>query len=122
MDNKGNYLESSLDLKSKGASQTDIDRSLPSFLQPIQRERQAQQYEQERQAPQQPQAQAPDPKAEDWAERNEWFGKDQAMTYAAFCIHKSLVEDEKFDPSSDEYYNELDKRIAAEFPHKLCKS
>jgi len=91
----------------------------------IQQERQAQQYEQERQvpqqpeAPQQPQTQAPDPKAEDWAERNEWFGKDQAMTYAAFGIHKSLVEDEKFDPSSDEYYNELDKRIAAEFPHKF---
>lgn len=67
----------------------------------------------------QPQQQKPDPKAEDWAERNSWFGKDQAMTYAAFGIHKTLVEDEEFDPSSDEYYNELDKRIAEEFPHKF---
>lgn len=67
----------------------------------------------------QQQKQKPDPKAEDWAERNSWFGKDQAMTYAAFGIHKSLVEDEEFDPSSDEYYNELDKRIAEEFPHKF---
>lgn len=87
----------------------------------IQHERRAQQpVEQQIQQPPQAQApQQPDPKAEDWAERNTWFGKDQAMTYAAFGIHKELVEDEKFDPSSDEYYNELDKRIAAEFPHKF---
>ena len=88
----------------------------------IQHERRAQQQPVEQQVQQPPQAQAPqqpDPKAEDWAERNTWFGKDQAMTYAAFGIHKELVEDEKFDPSSDEYYNELDKRIAAEFPHKF---
>ena len=88
----------------------------------IQHERRSQQQPVEQQVQQPPQAQAPqqpDPKAEDWAERNTWFGKDQAMTYAAFGIHKELVEDEKFDPSSDEYYNELDKRIAAEFPHKF---
>ena len=74
-------------------------------------------------APQEaPQQRRPDPKAEDWAERNEWFGKDQTMTYAAFGIHKELVEAEGFDPNSDEYYTELDKRIAEEFPHKLKKS
>ena len=72
-------------------------------------------------APQpQPQQQAaPDPKAEAWATKNEWFGSDQPMTYAAFGLHRQLIEDEGFDPSSDEYYNELDRRIRAEFPHKF---
>ena len=72
---------------------------------------------------QQPQAQAPqakpDPKAEGWAQKNSWFGQDQTMTYAAFGLHKQLIEDEGFDPNSDEYYNELDTRIRSEFPHKF---
>ena len=68
--------------------------------------------------PQQPQQQ-PDPKAEDWAKNNEWFGQDEAMTYAAFGAHKKLIEEEGFDPRTDEYYTELDKRMEAEFPHKL---
>ena len=75
------------------------------------------------QAPQ-PQAQAPaspDPKAEAWASRNNWFGQDEIMTYAAFGVHRRLVEDEGFDPSSDEYYSELDNRIRSEFPHKFDK-
>ncbi len=57
----------------------------------------------------------PDPKAEQWALRNSWFGQDDAMTYAAFGIHKKLIEDEGFDPQSDEYYNELDRRISSRF-------
>jgi hypothetical protein len=57
----------------------------------------------------------PDPKAEQWALRNSWFGQDEAMTYAAFGIHKKLIEDEGFDPQSDEYYNELDRRISSKF-------
>jgi hypothetical protein len=57
----------------------------------------------------------PDPKAEQWAVRNSWFGQDEAMTYAAFGIHKRLVEDEGFDPATDEYYNELDRRISGKF-------
>ena len=61
----------------------------------------------------------PDPKAEAWAERNEWFGKDEAMTYASFGIHKKLVEEEGFNPSSDEYYEEIDKRLREEFPQKF---
>ena len=61
----------------------------------------------------------PDPKAEAWAERNEWFGKDEAMTYASFGIHKRLVEEEGFNPSSDEYYEEIDKRLREEFPQKF---
>ena len=64
----------------------------------------------------------PDPKAEAWAEKNEWFGSDEAMTYAAFGIHKKLVESEGFDPKSDDYYTELDRRMGEEFPHKLGNS
>ena len=79
----------------------------------------AQQEAQVRQPMPQQQVRRPDPKAEKWAQRNDWFGEDEAMTYAAFGIHKKLVEDEGFDPQTDDYYNELDKRIANEFPHKL---
>ena len=61
----------------------------------------------------------PDPKAEPWAQKNEWFGKDEAMTYASFGIHKKLVEEEGFNPTSDDYYEEIDKRIRNEFPHKF---
>ena len=68
----------------------------------------------------QPQAPArPDPKAESWAQRNDWFGDDSAMTYAAFGIHKELVESEGIDPKSDEYYDTLDRRMKEEFPHKF---
>ena len=77
--------------------------------------------EQQAQA-QQAQAQPaqPDPKAEAWAQKNEWFGADQTMTYAAFGVHRQLIEDEGFDPQSDEYYNELDNRMRKEFPHKFA--
>jgi hypothetical protein len=62
-----------------------------------------------------PQIKRPDPKAQDWAEKNEWFGQDEAKTFAAFGIHKKLVEDEGFDPTSNDYYNELDRRISDTF-------
>ena len=61
----------------------------------------------------------PDPKAQDWASKNTWFGQDEAMTYTAFSLHKRLVEEEGYDPQSDEYYSEIDKRIKLEFPHKF---
>ena len=61
----------------------------------------------------------PDPKAELWAQNNSWFGQDTAMTYTAFDLHKKLTEEEGFDPSSDDYYAEIDKRIRLEFPHKF---
>ena len=61
----------------------------------------------------------PDPKAQSWAEKNDWFGNDEVMTYAAFGVHRRLIEDEGFDPQSDEYYAEIDKRMASEFPHKF---
>ena len=85
-----------------------------------------QQLEQRKAAPQQqpqaaPQQQnnQPDPKARSWAERNTWFGQDEPMTLTAFSIHKKLIEEEYFDPTSDEYYDELDKRMRDEFPHKF---
>ena len=62
-----------------------------------------------------------DPKAEMWATKNPWFGNDTAMTYTAFDLHKTLVEQEGYDPKSDEYYEEIDKRIRVEFPHKFDK-
>jgi len=74
----------------------------------------AAQYQAQRPMPAQ-QPKRPDPKAEQWALRNSWFGSDEAMTYAAFGIHKRLVEDEGFDPQSDDYYTELDRRIADKF-------
>ena len=72
---------------------------------------------QQQRAPQQ----QSDPRAEDWASRNSWFGNDSAMTYTAFDIHKTLVEKEGYDPKSNEYYTEVDKRIRLEFPHKFDK-
>ena len=90
-----------------------------------QREEQEKQQEEQQPVYQQPQTQqqqAPkkaDPKAEDWAARNKWFGQDEAMTYAAFGIHKRLIEDEGFDGKSDEYYNELDRRLRDRFPREF---
>ena len=63
----------------------------------------------------------PDPRAEDWAARNRWFGQDRAMTFTAFEIHKDLVEKEGFDPKSNDYYKEVDRRIRLDFPHKFDK-
>jgi len=64
----------------------------------------------------------PDPRAEDWASKNSWFGQDRAMTFTAFEIHKDLVEKEGYDPKSDEYYAEIDKRIRVDFPHRFGKT
>ena len=61
----------------------------------------------------------PDARATEWAEKNEWFGKDNAMTYTAFDVHKTLVEEEGYDPQSGDYYVELDRRIKLEFLHKF---
>ena len=61
----------------------------------------------------------PDPKAEAWGAKNKWFGTDTAMTYTAFDLHKKLVDEEGFDPQTDEYYSEIDKRIRLEFPNKF---
>ena len=64
----------------------------------------------------------PDPKAEAWAEKNSWFGQNNAMTYTAMDLHDKLTKQEGFDSSSDEYYAEIDKRIKLEFPHKFDRT
>jgi hypothetical protein len=80
---------------------------------------QQQQQQQQQQQYQEPKQQArPDPQAEEWAEKNEWFGKDEPMTLTSFSIHRKLVE-EGFDPKSDSYYNEIDIRMKETFPHKF---
>ena len=84
----------------------------------VQRQEQPVQQQQVAQQPQQQQPQ-PDPRAQSWAEKNDWFGQDKVMTASAFAIHQQLVEEEGFDPQTDEYYTEVDKRIRSEFPHKF---
>jgi len=99
------------------------------YSQAQQRQETVQEKAQENVAQAQPTQQAqpteikrPDPKAEDWASKNVWFGKDEVMTFAAFGIHKKLIEEEGFDPETDEYYTELDRRLVSEFPKKLGSS
>jgi hypothetical protein len=81
---------------------------------PVQQAKPAQQA-----VPQQKQQAKPDPRAQQWASKNEWFGQDKVMTAAAFALHNQLTEEEGFDPQSDEYYTEVDRRIRSEFPHKF---
>ena len=83
-----------------------------------QREHQAQQHQAQQQQ-QQPQRQAADPKLEKWLSKNDWFEKDNVMKAAATAIHNQIVSDEGFDPSTDEYYAEIDRRIRKEMPHKF---
>ena len=110
------------------ASQVDLNKKLARLA--IEEERvraaQLQQKQQQQEVPvQQAQQQTqqvpvrPEPKAEEWASKNSWFGEDEAMTFAAFGIHKKLVEEEAFDTESSEYYDELDRRLLEAFPHKL---
>jgi hypothetical protein len=68
------------------------------------------------------QAPVADPKAEEWAEKNPWFGQDSAMTYTAFDLHDKLTKEEGFDPKTDEYYTEVDRRMRLDFPHKFDKT
>jgi len=84
----------------------------------VQRQEQPVQQQQVAQQPQ-PQQPQPDPRAQSWAEKNDWFGQDKVMTASAFAIHQQLVEEEGFDPQTDEYYTEVDRRIRSEFPHKF---
>ena len=93
------------ELKTQHQMQETAAKEQPVQQQPVQRQVQ--------------QAPARDPKAEAWADQNEWFGKDNAMTYTAFDLHRKLTEEEGMDPQSDEYYAEVDRRIRLEFPHKF---
>ena len=87
-----------------------------------QRQRQAAPPQQAQQLVYAPPPPEPDQKAQSWAQKNQWFGNDEIMTLTAFSLHKKLVEGEGFDPTSDDYYNELDRRIRSEFPHKFQQS
>jgi len=103
------YEEAKLnDLKEKQAQQVELnkDRNQQLYVQP--------QY-----VPQEQPVVAPDAKAQTWADKNDWFGKDEPMTFTAFSLHKKLVDEEGYDPLSDEYYAEIDRRIRLEFPHKF---
>jgi hypothetical protein len=95
-------------------------RQVASWLQTQQEAVQQQSYQQAQPAPApQPQRPTPSPRAEEWAEQNSWFGQDRVMTYAAWGIHQTLVEQEGVDPNSDEYYTELNKRVRDTFPDKF---
>lgn len=107
-----------LSIEHDRASQAKLQNERYAEQQQLMRDQQQAYQPQQAPAP----AKAPDAKAEAWASENEWFGQDEAMTYAAFGIHKKLVESEGFDPKSDDYYNELNKRITDEFPHKFNKT
>ena len=115
------------DLKAEIAASTEISRlgyeEARLMELKAKPETKAQETEVKQPSFQQPQEQPinPDPKAQTWAQKNTWFGQDEAMTYTAFSLHKKLVEEEGYDPQSDEYYSEIDKRIALEFPHKFGK-
>ena len=84
-----------------------------------QRQYEAEQQQQRQQQPQQQQRQAADPKLEKWLSKNDWFEKDNVMKAAATAIHNQIVGEEGFDPTTDEYYSEIDKRIRKEMPHKF---
>jgi hypothetical protein len=106
------YEEAKLsEIKSKQESAPKAEEKEVEIKQP--------QFEQPKEQEQQPVN--PDPKAQTWAQNNRWFGTDEPMTYTAFSLHKKLVEEEGYDPQSDEYYSEIDKRIRLEFPHKFGK-
>jgi len=93
----------------------DENRPVPQTA-PMQQQAPVQQQQYQQPARQQP---TPSPRAEDWAAKNEWFGQDRTMTYAAWGIHQTLIEEEGIDPDSDEYYTELDNRLRNEFPNKF---
>ena len=116
------------DLKSEIAAQTEISRLGYEEARLMELKARPEQKVEEKEIKQpqiQPQIQEqpinPDPKAQQWAQKNTWFGQDEAMTYTAFSLHKKLVEDEGYDPQTDEYYSEINKRIRLEFPHKFGK-
>jgi len=107
---EANRKLTALSIENDRASQAKMQQERANAQRSQQAAPQQQQVQQQQQ-----EIRRPDRKAEAWAEQNDWFGQDDAMTYAAFGIHKTLVEEEGFDPKSDEYYSELDSRINSKF-------
>jgi hypothetical protein len=93
--------------KARAEQQAKVQVQQPVQQQPVPQQQPVQQQQQV------------DPRAQEWASKNDWFGQDKVMTAAAFALHSQLTEEEGFDPQSDEYYTEVDKRIRSEFPHKF---
>ena len=115
-----NDINTELEAQERLSALGGEQRQVASWLQTQQEAVQQQSYQQAQPAPApQPQRPTPSPRAEEWAEQNSWFGQDRVMTYAAWGIHQTLVEQEGVDPNSDEYYTELDKRVKNTFPDKF---
>jgi hypothetical protein len=119
-----NDLSTELEAQERLSALGGEQRQVASWLHTQQEEVEKHRNAPVQQAPvqQQPQRPAPSPRAEEWAEQNSWFGQDRVMTYAAWGIHQTLVEQEGVDPNSDEYYTELDKRVRNTFPDKFSQS
>jgi len=118
-----NDVNTELEAQERLSALSGEQRQVASWLQTQQEAVQQQSYQQAQPAPApQPQRPTPSPRAEEWAEQNSWFGQDRVMTYAAWGIHQTLVEQEGVDPNSDEYYTELDKRVRNNFPDKFSQS
>ena len=118
-----NDVNTELEAQERLSALSGEQRQVASWLQTQQEVVQQQSYQQAQpaQAPVQQRPQ-PNPRAEDWAEQNSWFGQDRVMTYAAWGIHQTLVEQEGVDPNSEEYYTELDRRVRSTFPDKFSQS
>jgi hypothetical protein len=115
-----NDINTELEAQERLSALGGEQRQVASWLQTQQEAVQQQSYQQAQPAPApQPQRPTPSPRAEEWAEQNSWFGQDRVMTYAAWGIHQTLVEQEGVDPNSDEYYTELNKRVRDTFPDKF---
>lgn len=121
-----NDLNTEIEAQERLAALVQEQRQVATWLQeqPQPAQQQPQQYQQQQpqqyqQPPAAPKA-APDPRAEEWAARNPWFGQDRTLTYGAWGIHQTLVEEEGIDPTSDEYYTELDRRLREEFPKRFA--
>jgi hypothetical protein len=111
-------VSTEMEAQERMAALIQEQRQIAAWLQEQgeQRQQPAQQVYQQPQAAQQPAKPRPDPRAEEWASRNQWFGQNRMLTYGAWGIHQQLVEEEGIDPTSDEYYTELDRRLREEFP------
>lgn len=115
-----NDINTELEAQERLAALVGEQRQVAGWLQSQQEEVERQRQAPVQQAPvQQAPRPQPNPQAEEWAEKNPWFGQDRVMTYAAWGIHQTLIEQEGVDPNSDEYYTELDRRVRQTFPDKF---
>jgi hypothetical protein len=117
-----NDVSTELEAQERLSALSGEQRQVAGWLQTQQEVVQQQSYQQAQPAQPVQQRAQPNPRAEDWAEQNSWFGQDRVMTYAAWGIHQTLVEQEGVDPNSEEYYTELDRRVRSTFPDKFSQT